>query len=668
MFYFNGQSQNIPGVYGIQKVVEQNGTIFPTFNIGLIIAKSMKGTPYTGGTKGSEKMLAYNDATAVARDYGYDDIYEMFKQAQKGGAGTIFLMNIQPNTGVSANFLDDSDGATYTTGDPIFIVTAKPKMYGVFGNDIGLGITDTASDVLCTLANTTKFAAFSGLATGTATAGASTTLTCSTGAWTSSSLINAWVKITAGTGVGQTRRIVSNTSTVLTVAAWTTNPSTDSVFQIVRPKWQLTIVPTKNEKMLTQNVTSGNNYMYVNNNVGLSKGAIIGLMANTGFIGNYEIADVSTTYNSSLGGYKVVLTTPISSSAATLADYARIEQIDSDNAINTYFTDAEWKVDNIVAVMNKAQDGLLFSKHASASATYDPAWTSGNYYLGQISGATKGTNPAASSTNYSTVADAYPDWSDEFVRTNKVTVRHIALGTSDAAVHAIYKSLSTTMKGMTYKRPLQIWSGAALDDSVSALIARGAALNSDSIVCVACGLEGRPAYLSLAPQIFGLTLNSQISHNLTRDLIDCTVVEKEWSRVEQNQLTAAGIMTIAPKSTGYKIIQGLNTYQNHSQVWNEQDNQTYLCHQRQLADFWHIGIMETLDEQTIGADGIDKDRIIGIVNSIGTRYRDEGLITSFRLLEVKKTDLGHTVRTEVLLPGVNDFIGITNNIIANQPA
>lgn len=73
------------------------------------------------------------------------------------------------------------------------------------------------------------------ITTGTATAGASTTLTDSGSGWTIDAYAGKNVEITAGTGKGQVRYIVSNTADTLTIApAWTTNPSTDSVFKIVK--------------------------------------------------------------------------------------------------------------------------------------------------------------------------------------------------------------------------------------------------------------------------------------------------------------------------------------------------------------------------------------------------------------------------------------------------
>lgn len=70
-------------------------------------------------------------------------------------------------------------------------------------------------------------------ATGTATAGAGSTLTNGAKAWATNQWANYQIKIVSGTGAGQIRTIASNTGTVITVsAAWATNPSTDSVYHI----------------------------------------------------------------------------------------------------------------------------------------------------------------------------------------------------------------------------------------------------------------------------------------------------------------------------------------------------------------------------------------------------------------------------------------------------
>ena len=74
---------------------------------------------------------------------------------------------------------------------------------------------------------------YASFATGTATAGAATTLTNSAKTWATNQWTNYQVRIVSGTGAGQIRTIASNTGTVLTVSAsWSTNPDATSVYSI----------------------------------------------------------------------------------------------------------------------------------------------------------------------------------------------------------------------------------------------------------------------------------------------------------------------------------------------------------------------------------------------------------------------------------------------------
>ena len=75
--------------------------------------------------------------------------------------------------------------------------------------------------------------AYVSFATGTATAGAGSTITNTGKNWNTNQWANYQIRIVSGTGAGQIRTISSNTATVITVAtAWTTQPDNTSVYSI----------------------------------------------------------------------------------------------------------------------------------------------------------------------------------------------------------------------------------------------------------------------------------------------------------------------------------------------------------------------------------------------------------------------------------------------------
>lgn len=84
-----------------------------------------------------------------------------------------------------------------------------------------------------------KLSQFEVVEAATATSGANTSITNSAGGYTASSLIGYSVRILSGTGAGQERMIVSNTTTAITVVnAWGTNPDNTSVFEVVGYSFQ----------------------------------------------------------------------------------------------------------------------------------------------------------------------------------------------------------------------------------------------------------------------------------------------------------------------------------------------------------------------------------------------------------------------------------------------
>jgi hypothetical protein len=75
--------------------------------------------------------------------------------------------------------------------------------------------------------------AFTADVSGTATAGAGSTLTDGGASWTTNEHRGKLIKLTSGTGSGQNRRVASNTGTVATTdRAWSTNPDNTSGYSI----------------------------------------------------------------------------------------------------------------------------------------------------------------------------------------------------------------------------------------------------------------------------------------------------------------------------------------------------------------------------------------------------------------------------------------------------
>lgn len=67
---------------------------------------------------------------------------------------------------------------------------------------------------------------------GTATSVTNTTLTDTGKTWGVNALANRYVAITEEAGIGQSRKILSNTADTITVVAWDTNPGVTSVYRI----------------------------------------------------------------------------------------------------------------------------------------------------------------------------------------------------------------------------------------------------------------------------------------------------------------------------------------------------------------------------------------------------------------------------------------------------
>lgn len=174
-------------------------------------------------------------------------------------AGKKILIVAGPNAGLYTDIISNTIGANavitvavqgvaFTTGSLFRIYAGSLWFFNSGAGTVGFSVYDIATNAWTARSVTGLPTTFGtdgqlvstgalmsndgdGFDTGTATAGAGTTLTCGSKAWPTNAWSNFEVRILSGTGAGQIRTVASNTGTVLTVSvAWTTNPDATSVF------------------------------------------------------------------------------------------------------------------------------------------------------------------------------------------------------------------------------------------------------------------------------------------------------------------------------------------------------------------------------------------------------------------------------------------------------
>ena len=179
-----------------------------------------------------------------------DDLYNLTRSDFENAIAVYYDEKYKIWIGDSC-FVYDVNMDSWSTGEgiiPTAICKAKidNKELTLFGDDYGfIYKSDTGTNDGANLLNSAE-------RSGTATSGGNATLTDSGKSWGTDKCKGLWVNIVSGTGEGQRRKVLSNTSTRLTVTEnWNTNPDSTSKYAIGairywrRPGWIVFRNPTR---------------------------------------------------------------------------------------------------------------------------------------------------------------------------------------------------------------------------------------------------------------------------------------------------------------------------------------------------------------------------------------------------------------------------------------
>ncbi|HEX2868735.1 MAG TPA: hypothetical protein VHO03_16965 [Ignavibacteriales bacterium] len=423
----------------------------------------------------------------------------------------------------------------------------------------------------------------------------------------------------------------------------------------------ITVIPPKATKFLSANASTTNKEISLDEVEGLFVGQ-------TGFLVSNTVTTPQAVTITAVDAVNKKITVDVNpTSAFATADYARFFSEDTDNEQVLTFDTASATVKDIIAGINA---GSILTADRKDYTGVVPT-TMAKAYLQAITGATKGTSPAATEIaggDYDLLGGMLPQLFEEFTNFTKARIRLVNLLTPTSSVHMIFKTVALTLRGIKY--PIQVITGCAKGDLDKELtdadypIQRLKALNSSDVILCVMGLDDKAAYISLAPQLAGLMAANSVKHNLTWDTISATKVEKFYGESNRESalqpLINAGAIVVRTGDDGFFIAQGLNSYQKHDKEWNTEDKTSYLIMQVGIVDFVNEGINKGMkvgsDDSTVNSE---MENLLGILKS----FSDQGFITNYGVSRSER--IGNAIYLDPQYAPVNstDFVGGTVKVI-----
>jgi hypothetical protein len=644
----DGITYLVPGVYSVTKIIQEGGSALPVFNVGVIIGEGVRGTPYTVGhgtpTQTADQfILPFTNTSDLIKQAGLEgdsSAVTFMRYAKKTGAGKVFFLNARPLTkltgGVVQNAVTGSvtaissvtaGGTLYRVGDILTITT------GGTGATASVATIDTGGVVL----TVTLLTAGSGYTTGAAKA--------------------TTVSPSGGSGCTLNIGSVATGQNTLTYASKDYGAFVNDASLTIATSVH-TIIPPKNSTLLTTNSGTGKTIFVGDVTLYQSQiGATVYITSNAYAAPVAKVIESVDTTNKS-----ITFTTTIASSALT-TDYARIFQEDTDNEEVSDTLDTAAKVTSFYAASKNLSVAI------AAGITTMPA-TLSKTYIQNLTSATKATSPATSAGDWQNIADDFNRWNNEFALVNKVYLRVIGLTTSDASNHGAFSDLAVAQRAIN--KPIAVIGGCELGNYALATsnsdhpIKRAIALNSENFQLAGFGLDGNSAALSLAGEMFGIRLSNSINHNQTWDDIVASTAEKSFAQddADYQPYITAGVVSILGTPTGFKVSQGVSTYQDQNTTFNPNTKKTYLIANRDVADFDLRTLIELL-ETANGGDGITKEFLSSLVVNQSELLVSAGIIKSYSITEITKSGNAWTVKRQASIDSPTDFIGLENTLLVN---
>ncbi len=428
----------------------------------------------------------------------------------------------------------------------------------------------------------------------------------------------------------------------------------------------ITITPPKLTKFLSANASTSSPYLQLDDVEGLVVGQTVLVTSNAaaGAADSLTIAAIDTVNN------QITLSGNPGTAWAT-ADYARIYQEDTNNAQVGTFT----ATNTVNDVINWINSGSILVATRSTYTGIIPT-TLAKTQLQLISGATKGTSPDATETvggDYDTIASDIPQMFEEFENYNGFRIRLVNLLTPTASVHAVFKTLTLTLRNS--QKSIKLVTGCALGDYNKTTsdsdypVQRAKTLNSQDVVLAGMGLDGIDAYQSLAPFYAGLVSANSVKHNSTNDNVSATTVEFTLGEFNKATLTTslvgAGVLVAGTGKNGFYIVMGVNTYQYQTTQWNATDKATYLNMQRDIVDYVYEGYKDQM-ELGVGADGYDATVARAQGLSILKTYYEGGFITDYQMISSVQQGNAVITNPKILPLEGTDYAGFTLSVLINN--